>query len=215
MGPLPLSGVWPPLCFSTPRQPGLILKCCQSESSAPLLWLAKNLPTLPPSSPITDAPVGSRGKGEASGATYLPTAPATPLPTRPWPSAPAPRPWRAKVLTVRPVPHFFSEGGVKPTLQAALKLRKFHPTAAEPSCVPINELPQPSPPITAEMIDTALRKFPPDTAAGNTGLRVQHLLAACTPADRTTVLDQLAALANVLARGDAPREIAPASLVPR
>ena len=74
--------------------------------------------------------------------------------------------------------------------------------------MPINELPQ-APPITAEMIDTALRKFPPDTAAGNTGLRVQHLLGACTLADKTTVLEQLAALANVLARGDAPREIAP------
>ena len=50
--------------------------------------------------------------------------------------------------------------------------------------------------------------FDPDTAAGNTVLRMQHLLDACTPADKTTVLDQLAALANVLARGDAPREIA-------
>jgi hypothetical protein len=59
------------------------------------------------------------------------------------------------------------------------------------------------------MIEEALRKFPRDTAAGNTGLRAQHLLDSLTTADKTTVLDQLAALANVLARGDALTNVAP------
>jgi hypothetical protein len=63
--------------------------------------------------------------------------------------------------------------------------------------------------ISAEAIWEALQSFPKDTAAGNTSLRAQHLLDACTPANKTVVLEQLAAAANTLARGDAPPELAP------
>ncbi len=97
---------------------------------------------------------------------------------------------------------------VKASADAAAKLRKLHPSATDPVCAPLSELPA-APSITPDMIEEALRAFPKDTAPGNTVLRAQHLLDACTPAHKATVLDQLAAVANVLARGDAPTELAP------
>ena len=59
------------------------------------------------------------------------------------------------------------------------------------------------------MVFDAIRSFPRDSAPGPSGLRVQHLLDALTPARRTTVLEQLAACILTLARGDVPLSIAP------
>ena len=97
---------------------------------------------------------------------------------------------------------------VKASADAAAKLRKLHPNATDPVCGPLSELPA-APSITPDMVEEALRAFPKDTAPGNTVLRAQHLLDACTPAHKATVLDQLAAVANVLARGEAPTELSP------
>ena len=97
---------------------------------------------------------------------------------------------------------------VESTADAATKLRSLHPDSTEPICPPRHELPL-AVTITADMIGDALRSFPLDTAPRNTSLRAQHLLDACTLANKATVLDQLAAVANTLARGDAPADLAP------
>jgi hypothetical protein len=72
----------------------------------------------------------------------------------------------------------------------------------------LDQLPA-APPVTADAIDEALRSFPEDTAAGSSSLRAQHLLDACTKANKPVVLEQLAAVANTLARGEAPPELVP------
>ena len=59
------------------------------------------------------------------------------------------------------------------------------------------------------MILDALRSFPRDTAPGPSGLRVQHLLDSLTPGCKVSALEQLAACAVVLARGEAPPGVAP------
>eukprot|EP00756_Hemistasia_phaeocysticola_P007272 Hpha_TRINITY_DN14185_c0_g1::TRINITY_DN14185_c0_g1_i1::g.11004::m.11004 len=53
-----------------------------------------------------------------------------------------------------------------------------------------------------------LRRFPRGTAAGPSGLSVQHILDVLGQADAETFAGRLAALVNILARGDAPRAVA-------
>ena len=97
---------------------------------------------------------------------------------------------------------------VEPSAAAATRLRPLHPDAPEPACPLFDQLPV-APLISADEINDALRSFPKDTAAGSSSLRAQHLLDACTKANKPVVLEQLAAVANILARGDAPPELAP------
>ena len=97
---------------------------------------------------------------------------------------------------------------VEPTAAAAARLQPFRPDAPEPACPLFDQLPV-APLISADDINDALRSFPKDTAAGSSSLRAQHLLDACTKANKPVVLEQFDAVANILARGDAPLELAP------
>ncbi|CAE8622584.1 unnamed protein product [Polarella glacialis] len=59
-----------------------------------------------------------------------------------------------------------------------------------------------------DLVDRMLRSFPLDSAAGPSGLRVQHLLDALTLGYREPLLEQLAEVVQLLARGLAPAEVA-------
>ena len=63
--------------------------------------------------------------------------------------------------------------------------------------------------IATEMVESALRSFPRDSAAGPSGLRAQHMMDALAPAHRGTVLEQLAAAVQVAVRGEALEAVAP------
>ena len=88
------------------------------------------------------------------------------------------------------------------------RLRELHPEAPLPACPAPAELPM-SIEITTEMVESALRSFPRDSAAGPSGLRAQHMVDTIAPAHRGTVLEQLAAAVQVAVRGEAPEAVAP------
>ena len=64
----------------------------------------------------------------------------------------------------------------------------------------MQELPL-APELADELVARCLREFPPHTAPGPTGLRVQHLREACVAGSADLVVAQLAAVVNLLAQG--------------
>eukprot|EP00973_Karenia_brevis_P025856 3567929-Karenia_brevis.AAC.1 len=87
-------------------------------------------------------------------------------------------------------------------------MKALHPTAPLPPKTPSSDLSLP-PDIDADLVLKCLRSFPTGTAPGPTGMRIQHLLDALSPGYKSTLLEQLAALVTLLARGAAPDELAP------
>ena len=92
------------------------------------------------------------------------------------------------------------------TPEAADQLRALHPAAATPAAPP--HLP-PAGEVAPDTVSRCLKAFPKDSAPGPSGLRVQHLLDACLPGSSAGLLEQLTALVNLLARGDACGAVAP------
>lgn len=88
------------------------------------------------------------------------------------------------------------------------KLRTLHPSAPPPGHSPTDSLALP-PDLPPELVAKMLRSFPKGTAPGPSGLRAQHLVDALTPANKASVVQQLANVCSVLARGAAPRVLAP------
>ena len=99
-------------------------------------------------------------------------------------------------------------GLAEPTRQTARALERLHPTAAALPLGSLDEL-LVAPEFTPNSTLKALRAFPRGTAPGPSGLRAQHLFDAMTPATRATVSEQLAAVCQTLANGEAPRQLAP------
>ena len=78
------------------------------------------------------------------------------------------------------------------------KLQSLHPpgpTAPQPD---YSDLQQP-PAFDANTIAKALQSFPAGSAPGPTGLRAQHLKDALTPANKSSLLEQLCGLVHLLA----------------
>ena len=96
----------------------------------------------------------------------------------------------------------------QPTAANAREVRRLHPQASAPNCPLMSDLPMAAR-ITQEMVSDALKSFPKDSAPGPSGLRVQHILESLTPAQRDAVTEQLTAVAQLLANGDAPSDVAP------
>jgi hypothetical protein len=95
-----------------------------------------------------------------------------------------------------------------PDAERLKQMRAKHPRPQRGSGV---DLAAPVPPtweMDAGEIVEQLRKFPRGTAAGPSGLAVQHLLDALHQAHGESLPGSLAALVNILARGDAPRAVA-------
>ena len=63
--------------------------------------------------------------------------------------------------------------------------------------------------LVPEAIARALRSFPSDTAAGPSGLRVQHLREACAAGSTEALLQQLCGVVSLLAQGQACPAVAP------
>ena len=100
-----------------------------------------------------------------------------------------------------------SKGLVEPTADAAGKLKTLHP-AGVPARQPLAEMPLP-PQLSPALVDKMLRAFPQGTSPGPTGLRIQHMLDACTLANKATVIEQLTNVVSLLAHGSAPHGFAP------
>mgnify|MGYP002811166483 CR=1 FL=1 len=60
-----------------------------------------------------------------------------------------------------------------------------------------------------EAVRDAIRSFPRDSAGGPSGLRPQHLRDAMVPGFEDELVRQLSALANMMARGEAPEAARP------
>ena len=88
------------------------------------------------------------------------------------------------------------------------KLRRLHPAACPPAAVEMLDLPLP-PDISVDIVLKMLRSFPRGSAPGPTGRRAQHILEALTPANKTALLEQLAAVTRILSSGQAPDSVAP------
>ena len=101
-----------------------------------------------------------------------------------------------------------SKGLIEPSRQSAGKVRALHPAAAVPPRRPLAEAALP-PHVAPAVVSKMLRAFPQGTAPGPSGLRVQHLLDACTLANKASVIEQLSNLVALLAQGSAPHEVAP------
>ncbi|CAE8587669.1 unnamed protein product [Polarella glacialis] len=61
---------------------------------------------------------------------------------------------------------------------------------------------------SVDLVDKVLRSFPLDSAAGPSGLRVQHLLDARTSDQGNSMIEQQAEVVHLLARGMAPHDLA-------
>ena len=101
-----------------------------------------------------------------------------------------------------------SKGLVTPTAEAARKMRALHPAGALPPCAAADSLALP-PQLAPALVEKTLRSFGPGTSPGPTGLRIQHLLDACTLSSKAAVIEQLTQVVSILARGQAPLEVAP------
>ena len=87
-------------------------------------------------------------------------------------------------------------------------LQALHPPAAPPRAQPFQELPL-APELAPDTVARAFRAFPPETAPGPTGLRVQHLRDANVAGGGESFLTQLTAVVNLLAQGQVPAPVAP------
>eukprot|EP00663_Eupelagonemidae_sp_cell21sb_P002070 gene2070-1327_t len=112
-----------------------------------------------------------------------------------------------------------SSGVLGVTAEVLDALRAKHPSAAAPD---LTDLGPPSPEAVPELDVDAVRKavlgFARGTAPGPSGLRAHYLTDALKFAGGDRMLEQLTALVTLLARGEAPRDVAPfvagASLFP-
>ena len=66
-----------------------------------------------------------------------------------------------------------------------------------------------APRLATDAVVEALRSFPKGSGAGPSSLRAQHLLDALTPAQKATVAELLTEVAQILADGRAPEDLAP------
>ena len=99
-------------------------------------------------------------------------------------------------------------GGLCPeTPEAADALRELHPgqpaVAVDTAALPLAQE------VSPDEVAKALRAFPADTAPGPSGLRVQHLREARQPGETLALMEQLAAVVSLLARGQACAAAAP------
>ncbi|CAL1165087.1 unnamed protein product [Cladocopium goreaui] len=101
-----------------------------------------------------------------------------------------------------------SKGLCPPTAATAEAFRALHPQQPPPTAVGMNDLPV-APEIAPEAVARCLRAFPPETATGPSGLRVQHLKDANVAGGSDAFLSQLIAVVNLLAQGRAPEFLAP------
>ena len=100
-----------------------------------------------------------------------------------------------------------AEGLSEDTPATAAALRALHPAQAAPT-VTVGELPL-SLEVAADEVARALRSFPADTAPGPSCLRVHHLREAGPPGTALSLMEQLTAVVNLLARGQALAAVAP------
>ena len=100
-----------------------------------------------------------------------------------------------------------STGACAESEAVAEDLRTLHPAHAPPQCSVFSSLP-PAAEIDEVLVERMLRSFPADSAPGPSGLRVQHIRDALMPAYSTQVLEQLTSIAQLLAKGEAPAEVA-------
>ena len=100
-----------------------------------------------------------------------------------------------------------AEGLCPDTPETAEALRALHPSqpavAVDTAALPLAHE------VVPDEVAKALRAFPVDTAPGPPGLRVQHLRKARQPGDTLVLMEQLAAVVNLLARGQACAAAAP------
>ena len=101
-----------------------------------------------------------------------------------------------------------SKGLASASAATVNKLRSLHPAAPAVGRTPTASLALP-PDLPAELVARMLRSFPAGSAPGPSGLRAQHLLDALTPAAKATVIEQLASVLSLLARGAAPESLMP------
>ena len=101
-----------------------------------------------------------------------------------------------------------SDGLLDATPETLQEFRRLHPQSSPDLRAATGVLP-PAPSLCVNATAKALASFPEDSAAGPSGLRAQHLKDALTPADKGPVLEALASTAQLLANGQAPRELAP------
>ncbi|CAE7316738.1 unnamed protein product [Symbiodinium sp. CCMP2592] len=79
-------------------------------------------------------------------------------------------------------------------------IRALHPVHASPAVPAMHQLP-PAPELVPDVVAKALRSF--NAASAPSGLRVQHLRDACAPGSSAALLEQLTAVLNLLAQGQA------------
>ena len=89
-----------------------------------------------------------------------------------------------------------------------VKLLTKHPIGAALAFSDLR-LSQVSPLFGQDAVKKALRTFPKNSAAGPSGWRAQHIFDAVMAAQSSSGLQALTDLINLLARGSAPRELAP------
>ena len=100
-----------------------------------------------------------------------------------------------------------AEGLCPDTPETADALRELHPgqpaVAVDTAALPLAQE------VSPHEVAKALRALPADTAPGPSGLRVQHLREARQPGETLALMEQLAAVVNLLARGQACAAAAP------
>ena len=100
-----------------------------------------------------------------------------------------------------------SDGICSPSGTSFADISALHPLASLP-CLPHGDPLPVAPLLEAAVVGKSLRTFPKGTAAGPSGLRVQHLADALTATHKDAVLEQLAAAVNLLANARAPAAVA-------
>lgn len=101
-----------------------------------------------------------------------------------------------------------SQGLCPQTAATTQALQALHPAQPPPTTRPLAAQPL-APVLVPEAIARALRSFPADTAAGPSGLRVQHLREACAAGSADALLQQLCGVVSLLAQGHACPAVAP------
>ena len=101
-----------------------------------------------------------------------------------------------------------SQGLCPQTAETAQALQALHPAQPPPTTPDVAAQPLAAV-LVPEAIARALRSFPSDTAAGPSGLRVQHLWEACAAGSTEALLQQLCGVVSLLAQGQACPAVAP------
>ena len=101
-----------------------------------------------------------------------------------------------------------SQGLCPQTAETAQALQALHPAQPPPTTPDVAAQPLAAV-LVPEAIARALRSFPSDTAAGPSGLRVQHLREACAAGSTEALLQQLCGVVSLLAQGQACPAVAP------